>query len=191
MQARVFHIHEAPVTLCPLIYKAQCSAESVPPGPPIKFNGLSAMTSKSLVARFFANSSSVLSLCQHAPFFISACNTLTVKIHECSARRTEACVVYMQSLWFSKKKKKKEIFFKMSFKFHSLLEVKLLQTNQCTAPSGGAVSPPRGALHLRRLPSAGRMHQGGFCLAASEATHILITRPHPASSLKHVNIKRG
>lgn len=33
MQARVFHIHEAPVTLCPLIYKAQCSAESVPPDP--------------------------------------------------------------------------------------------------------------------------------------------------------------
>lgn len=47
MQAQVFHIHEAPVTLCPLIYKARCSAESVPPGPPIKFNGLSAMTSKS------------------------------------------------------------------------------------------------------------------------------------------------
>lgn len=57
MQARVFHIHEAPVTLCPLIYKAQCSAESVPPGPPIKFNGLSAMTSKSLAVRLFANSS--------------------------------------------------------------------------------------------------------------------------------------
>lgn len=50
MQARVFHIHEAPVTLCPLIYKARCSAESVPPGPPIKFNGLSAMTSKSPAA---------------------------------------------------------------------------------------------------------------------------------------------
>lgn len=56
MQARVFHIHEAPVTLCPLIYKAQRSAESVPPGPPIKFNGLSAMTSKSLAVRLFANS---------------------------------------------------------------------------------------------------------------------------------------
>lgn len=35
------------------------------------------------------------------------------------------------------------------------------------------------------------MYQGGFCLAASEATHILITWPRPASSLKHVNIKRG
>lgn len=55
MQARVFHIHEAPVTLCPLIYKARCSAESVPPGPPIKFNGLSAMTSKSPAAPLFAN----------------------------------------------------------------------------------------------------------------------------------------
>lgn len=57
MQARVFHIHEAPVTLCPLIYKARCSAESVPPGPPIKFNGLSAMTSKSPAAPLFANTS--------------------------------------------------------------------------------------------------------------------------------------
>lgn len=55
MQARVFHIHEAPVTLCPLIYKARCSAESVPPGPPIKFNGLSAMTSKSPAAPLSAN----------------------------------------------------------------------------------------------------------------------------------------
>lgn len=51
MQARVFHIHEAPVTLCPLIYKAQRSAESVPPGPPIKFNGPSAVTSESLAVQ--------------------------------------------------------------------------------------------------------------------------------------------
>lgn len=57
MQAQVFHIHEAPVTLCPLIYKARCSAESVPPGPPIKFNGLSAMTSKSPAVPLFANTS--------------------------------------------------------------------------------------------------------------------------------------
>lgn len=56
MRVRVLHIHEAPVTLCPLIYKAQRSAESVPPGPPIKFNGLSAMTSKSLAVRLLANS---------------------------------------------------------------------------------------------------------------------------------------
>lgn len=82
----------------------------------------------------------------------------------------------------------------MSFKFNPLLEVKQLQTSQCfllTPPSGGAVSPPRGTLYLHWLPSLSRMYQGGFCLAASEATHILITRPRPASSLKHVNIKRG
>lgn len=66
MQAQVFHIHEAPVTLCPLIYKARCSAESVPPGPPIKFNGLSAMTSKSPAVPLFANTS-VLPLCALSP----------------------------------------------------------------------------------------------------------------------------
>lgn len=65
MQARVFHIHEAPVTLCPLIYKAQRSAESVPPGPTIKFNGLSAMTSKSLAIRLLTNSILACSFCPH------------------------------------------------------------------------------------------------------------------------------
>lgn len=71
MQARVFHIHEAPVTLCPLIYKAQCSAESVPPGPPIKFNGLSAMTSKSPAVPLFANTS-LCCLCAAEPCLASA-----------------------------------------------------------------------------------------------------------------------
>lgn len=70
MQARVFHIHEAPVTLCPLIYKAQCSAESFPPGPPIKFNGLSAMTSKSLAVQLFANNPLCRLSAHTHPFFI-------------------------------------------------------------------------------------------------------------------------
>lgn len=76
MQAQVFHIHEALVTLCPLIYKAQRSAEFVPPGPPIKFNGLSAMTSKSLVVRLFANSFLGCLSVHITLFFISASNGL-------------------------------------------------------------------------------------------------------------------
>lgn len=64
MRAQVFHIHEAPVTLCPLIYKAQRSAESVPPGPPIKFNGLSAMTSKSFAIQLCKQLPG-LSICPH------------------------------------------------------------------------------------------------------------------------------
>lgn len=70
MQARVFHIHEAPVTLCPLIYKAQRSAESVPPGPPIKFNGPSAMTSKSLAVQFLQTASWVVCLSAHTHLFL-------------------------------------------------------------------------------------------------------------------------
>lgn len=114
MQARVFHIHEAPVTLCPLIYKAQCSAESIPPGPPIKFNGLSAMTSKSLAVRLFANSFLCCLSVHTCPpplfFFISDSDALLKHTPYLSMWSSEAYAVYMQSLSGGKKEKKKEHF---------------------------------------------------------------------------------
>lgn len=98
MQAQVFHIHEDSVTLCPLIYKAQCSAESVPPGHPIKFNGLSAMTSKSLAVRLFEKTF-LGRLSVHArPCSISATNAAlphSARVR-CEARRQmlSICKVY-------------------------------------------------------------------------------------------------
>lgn len=53
-------------------------------------------------------------------------------------------------------------------------------------------SPPRRATHYpRRLPSLSWMRIKVAFVWQREATRIPITRPRPASSLKHANIKRG
>lgn len=195
MQARVFHIHEALVTLCPLIYKAQRSAESVPPGPPIKFNGLSAMTSKSLAVRLFANSV-LCCLSEHThPHPVPASNALLT--HSMSSMwSTEAYVVYMQSLLLTGKKR--NTIFKWVqntiYYWRSSRASKQLQTSLCflltqrATPSGGVVSPPRRTHYLHWLPSL-----AWTCIKVAFVCQWagLITRSRPAASLKHVNIKRG
>lgn len=90
----------------------------------------------------------------------------------------------------------------MSFKLNPLPEVKQgikAAANKPVFPSdskGSSITRSRLSSAPHTLPTLTSfpqldMYQGGFCLAVSEARRILITRPRLASSLKHVNIKRG
>lgn len=106
MQARAeccFIFMRSWVTLCPLISKAVRSAESVPPGPPIKFNGLSAVTSKSLYVQLFANR---FQACfSPNPPLILANNALSTQFYESSMWNMEGLALCMQTPWLSSQTK--------------------------------------------------------------------------------------